>query len=176
MHDPSIQMTLYRKMIGRLTLFIAILSAIVGCSTTEVSRAPNDGVNPSFAGVFSYNPDSTPRTTAFYPLVLDSVPIQYGMSSQIRQAKIYATPGTHRIVTKASFAPHPFGDVIYAIVVLEANLMAGHDYLITGKLVNDKIEAWLEDARTGERLPYSVSAKWANQPGSTVMPVIIPTR
>ncbi|MEW5787424.1 MAG: hypothetical protein AB1899_06180 [Pseudomonadota bacterium] len=153
-----------------------LLGTMAGCATIETGRAPNDGINPYFTGVHSFDIERIPRMAMYIPVVLDSIPIEYGLRSQIREVKIYTTPGVHRIVYRAGFQTELGAPVIYAILVLEANLLAGHGYRINGRLDGDRVVSWLEDDRTGEVLPYRTQKKWQTVPDTIITPVILPGR
>lgn len=164
------------SLLQKLFATIAIVTTLAGCATTETGRAPDDGVNPSFSGEYIFDFDRNPQSTTVIPVVLDSIPIKYGMDSRIRKARIYTTPGVHRIVSRVGFHNAVGKGAVYAVIVLEANLLAGHDYLINGKLDGDIATLWLEDARTGKVLPYSNSKRCRGFPEGSITPVILPGR
>jgi hypothetical protein len=113
----------------------------------------------------------------FQVLAVDGRFVHRPFFGDITKAKAVVDPGVHRVVVEGSFATRfNDGGPFEATIALTFDAKAQGSYRCVGRVSDNLIEAWVEDAVSGERVSDMASGPWHSREATTTIPIIVPAR
>ncbi|MEW5787425.1 MAG: hypothetical protein AB1899_06185 [Pseudomonadota bacterium] len=155
-----------------LPVLLATLAAWSMNATADTPPAATKEANPTLSGSVYRAQDKRPNSVWFWPVAVDGSPL----GSRASMGPYITSPGVHSITVQGGFQAGAMVETMAATVVFTVDLQPGRAYAVNGEIQDDTLVAWLVDASSGVRLPYSGVAEWGPEPRRMTMPIVIPIR
>ena len=161
--------------VAKLVTIFSFALLLHGCATTTYSP-PEGGSVAHITGVFERN--GLFDWSSYAVRAIDGRFLSNPLLGHLAEVRSAVAAGNRRVLVEAKFnRTYGGGGPYQAFIPLQFEFAAGRELRVNGAVRDNVVDAWIEDASSGEKLTGAVSAQFgevARSPG--VVPIIIPRR